>query len=202
LRGWHPALLDACLQVAGGTFARHTREGEALLPVGIDRAAFFAPLAGDLEVHARCTAQGEVLTTDLTLCDGTGRVVASIEGLHVRRAPAAQIRGDACGALFHAIDWQLAPLAAGSRPAAAGTRLVIAADAKAGADSRATPRRYHDRRGAARARREALAGNRRRHRPAGLDTRRREFGRRCAACRAHDGRGPCTARCLSRGSGS
>ena len=133
-RGWHPALLDACLQVAGGTFARHTREGEALLPVGIDRAAFFAPLAGDLEVHARCTAKGEVLTTDLTLCDGTGRVVASIEGLHVRRALSTQLREDTCGALFHAVDWELAPLAAGSRPAPGGTRLVVTADAKTGKD--------------------------------------------------------------------
>ncbi|GHD52887.1 hypothetical protein GCM10017083_28840 [Thalassobaculum fulvum] len=103
--GLHPALLDACLQVAGGTLADDLA-GEPLLPVGIDRVALFGPAAGPLWVHARGSGKGEVISTDLTVCTEDGTVVATIEGLHVRRAPAGLLRGGAASPLFHAVDWR------------------------------------------------------------------------------------------------
>ncbi|MEQ9334263.1 SDR family NAD(P)-dependent oxidoreductase [Thalassobaculum sp.] len=120
--GFHPALLDACLQVAGGTLAEDMA-GEPLLPVGIDRVDLLGALAGPLWVHARGTGRGDVIGTDLTVAAADGTVLAAVEGLHVRRAPAALLQGDAA-ALFHAVDWQHADMPV----RAAGGRVVIVAD--------------------------------------------------------------------------
>ncbi|CAN5134817.1 hypothetical protein BH11PSE11_BH11PSE11_05010 [soil metagenome] len=130
--GFHAALLDACLQVAGGAMSEQTRSGEALLPVGIDRLRFFGTLQGTLWVHARCTAKGEVLSTELSVSDPTGKVLATVEGLHVRRAPMDLIQSDPCLELFHAIEWKPSPLE--TQAASSGTRLIVARDAAAGQD--------------------------------------------------------------------
>lgn len=127
---FHPALLDACVQTAGGALSEQTRNGEALLPIGIDRVTLLAPLRGTLWVHARSTAQGEVLSTDLTLADEAGQVLATIEGLHVRRAPLQLLHDEPSQALFHWAEWRRAPLSAPAGLAQAP--LVVAADAAAG----------------------------------------------------------------------
>jgi len=122
--GLHPALLDACLQVAGGTLA-DDMAGEPLLPVGIDRVTLFGPATGPLWVHARGSGKGEVISTDLTVCTEDGTVIATVEGLHVRRAPAGLLREASASALFHAVDWrEVEP----PQAAADGRVVVVAAD--------------------------------------------------------------------------
>src|SRR3546814_2227929 len=88
----HPALLDACLQVAGGAITGDA-PGEALLPIGIDRVELLGDASGVAWVHARCTARGEVTTSDLTVTSAEGRVLLVVRGLHVRRAPAELLHG-------------------------------------------------------------------------------------------------------------
>jgi acyl transferase domain-containing protein/aryl carrier-like protein len=73
--GFHPALLDAVLQVAGGTLP-----AEPVLPVGIARLSLHAALRGPLRVVAR--RDGDAI--DLAV-EAEGRAVASITGLTVRR---------------------------------------------------------------------------------------------------------------------
>ena len=58
---FHPALLDAVLQVAGGTLP-----AEPVLPIGIDRISLHAPLSGDLRVVA--VRNGDAV--DLMVQDG------------------------------------------------------------------------------------------------------------------------------------
>ena len=72
---FHSALLDAVLQVAGGTLP-----AEPVLPVGIGRLALHAALRGPLGVLAR--RDGDAI--DLAVA-AEGRAVASITGLTVRR---------------------------------------------------------------------------------------------------------------------
>ena len=125
--GFHPALLDACLQVAGGTLPDDLA-GEPLLPIGIDRIDLLGPLAGTLWVHARSAGQGEVISTDLTVAAAVGTPLVAIEGLHVRRAPAGLLR-DGAAALFHEIDWrEVEP----PRPPASGRAVIVADRAEQG----------------------------------------------------------------------
>ncbi|HEY3909041.1 MAG TPA: beta-ketoacyl synthase N-terminal-like domain-containing protein [Stellaceae bacterium] len=72
---FHPAVLDAVLQVAGGTLP-----AEPVLPVGIARLTLRGPLSGPLRVMARRGADG----IDVEV-SADGRAVATVEGLAVRR---------------------------------------------------------------------------------------------------------------------
>ncbi len=83
----HPALLDACLQVAGGA-AGEGEDGVTLLPVGIDRVTLGSGVATVSRVVARRRPGGEggSFSTDLWLLDGAGKVVGEVEGLAARRA--------------------------------------------------------------------------------------------------------------------
>ncbi|MES2942209.1 MAG: SDR family NAD(P)-dependent oxidoreductase [Pseudomonadota bacterium] len=127
---FHPALLDACLQVAGGALAEHIRNGEAMLPIGIDRQVFYGALEGPLWVHARCIAKGDVFSTDIVIASPSGQVRALISGLHVRRVPTGLLQREPALDLFHALQWQ--PAALVPTPDQTGTRLVIAADVLTG----------------------------------------------------------------------
>jgi acyl transferase domain-containing protein len=99
---FHPALLDAVLQVAGGTLP-----AEPVLPIGIDRISLHAPLSGDLRVVA--VRNGDAV--DLLVQEG-GRAVAGISRMRVRRL------SDSLPPTVATLEWQ--PAAAtyclGQRP--------------------------------------------------------------------------------------
>ncbi|MBN8929497.1 MAG: SDR family NAD(P)-dependent oxidoreductase [Rhodospirillales bacterium] len=92
---FHPALLDAVLQVAGGTLP-----AEPVLPIGIDRLALHAPLRGALEVVAE--RDGEAIGLQVT---SDGRPVATIEGLRVQRL------AESLPPRIAALTWRAAPRA-------------------------------------------------------------------------------------------
>ncbi len=90
---FHPALLDAVLQAAGGTLP-----AEPVLPIGIARLDLHAPLAGPLSVIAR--RQGE--TVDLLA--SAAAPIASVHGLAIRRLAEANATP-----MLAALSWMPAP---------------------------------------------------------------------------------------------
>ena len=84
-----PALLDAALQVAGGTLAGNA----TLLPVGIDAVTFLHadPGSGPLRAVATRRPGGDRLAIDVVL-EATGRPLAWIEGMRVREVELATAR--------------------------------------------------------------------------------------------------------------
>jgi acyl transferase domain-containing protein len=120
----HPALLDACLQVAGGALSERLR-GEALLPVGIDSVLVTGAAVGEVWAHARLTADGAVISADIMVTTATGAPLVTVRGLHVRRAAASASASasavDGAARLFHQMVWR--PAAVGRRPPA---RFVVA----------------------------------------------------------------------------
>ncbi|HWL69678.1 MAG TPA: SDR family NAD(P)-dependent oxidoreductase [Geminicoccus sp.] len=95
----HPALLDAALQVAGGTL-----EGEAtLLPVGIGRVSLLGAADGPLRATATRREGGDESAIDIVL-ESAGRPVALVEAMQVREvavtAPPDWLAG---------IVWETAP---------------------------------------------------------------------------------------------
>ncbi|MDR3538265.1 MAG: SDR family NAD(P)-dependent oxidoreductase [Acetobacteraceae bacterium] len=98
---FHPALLDAMLQVAGGTLP-----AEPVLPVGIVRLTLHAPFSGTLTVVARRIQDA----VDLTVQAGD-RPIASISGLQVRRL------SDSLPPTVASLAWKPAtPAPSGDRP--------------------------------------------------------------------------------------
>jgi acyl transferase domain-containing protein/aryl carrier-like protein len=100
---FHPALLDAVLQAAGGTLP-----AEPVLPVGIARLDLHAPLAGLLSVIAR--RQGDAI--DITA--SAAAPIASIRGLAIRRLAEATATP-----VLAALSWVPAPPPPRGQPATA-----------------------------------------------------------------------------------
>ncbi|WP_437819486.1 SDR family NAD(P)-dependent oxidoreductase [Sorangium sp. So ce1078] len=103
----HPALLDACFQVA----AELVEDGEGpCVPVAIARAQAFSSIGRDVWVRARAaTAAGDGdRAFDLALVSEEGRLVASIEGLKVRRLDAGQAAADELDACVYTVAWRRA----------------------------------------------------------------------------------------------
>lgn len=98
---FHPALLDAALQVAGGTLP-----AEPVLPVGIAKLVVHGPLGQADEVVAR--RSGDVIDLAIT---SAGRPVASIEGLQVRHL------ADAVPPIVAALTWEQVPAGEPGAPA-------------------------------------------------------------------------------------
>ncbi|WP_445030349.1 SDR family NAD(P)-dependent oxidoreductase [Streptomyces sp. SAS_270] len=103
--GMHPALLDACLHAIG------LREGgddrSARLPFAWTGVSFHA--SGATRVRLKLTFKGEAVA--LTVADGAGRPVASVESLVLREISAEQLA--AAGSAFHEslfqLDWVAMP---------------------------------------------------------------------------------------------
>ncbi|MCP3102823.1 type I polyketide synthase [Myxococcus sp. K15C18031901] len=84
----HPALLDACLRTAAA-IAPFPSDGALLLPVSIQRVEVFRPFPSRVWAYATHRTEAPTSgppTTDLTLTDEEGSVVAILTGLAVRRA--------------------------------------------------------------------------------------------------------------------
>ncbi|HET8659851.1 MAG TPA: type I polyketide synthase [Micromonosporaceae bacterium] len=124
---WHPALLDACLQVVLAALPEDL--SDAYLPVGLDRFGSLAPPAGEVLSHARLRRSGaETAVADVELCAAGGSLLARVEGLLLRRADRRGVLRAATPAepgLFYEVAWEPATL---DRPAAAsgtGAWLVL-----------------------------------------------------------------------------
>jgi acyl transferase domain-containing protein/acyl carrier protein len=103
----HPALLDAAL---GARYeADRVARGDTYLPLGYARVRSYEPLPPKLWAHLRHITDGAagVATTDITLLDDDGKVLAEVTGYSERRVDPARMRST------------LAAGAASAQPAAA-----------------------------------------------------------------------------------
>ncbi len=98
---FHPALLDAALQVAGGTLP-----AESVLPIGIARMTLHGPLSDARDVTARL--HGDRIDVQIS---AAGRPIASVEGLQVRHF------AEAMPPLVAALDWVALPATGDGSPA-------------------------------------------------------------------------------------
>jgi amino acid adenylation domain-containing protein len=105
----HPAMLDACIQVAAGLFRRGT-EDESYLPVGFARVHIASQPGREIWVSARRRPEAETDpregVCDITLSGADGVVVGMIQGLRVRRLPAVALRRDALDQSAYEIAWR------------------------------------------------------------------------------------------------
>lgn len=90
---FHPAALDACLQVAAGLEAFR---GEVYLPVGVDRLVLHTPPRGELWVHVQLRSAPELLpgsgVCDVTITTPSGQPFADLTGVHFCRMEALMER--------------------------------------------------------------------------------------------------------------
>jgi len=84
---FHPALLDACLQVVSAAF-RDSGLEEVYFPVGVERLAVYERPGRELWSRARFHKQGESdkLIADLEISGIDGKIVAHVKGLALKRA--------------------------------------------------------------------------------------------------------------------
>ncbi|CAN5134352.1 hypothetical protein BH11PSE11_BH11PSE11_04970 [soil metagenome] len=132
----HPAMLDACFQTLGATFSGPGAEG-GFLPLSVDRIRVWRSAPERIFCHVRSGSaggSGQVATGDFILCDESGQVVISIEGLQIKRVEAPSARDPLEGA-FLALDWVPAEL--GQADWAQALALVSAAAPIAAADASA-----------------------------------------------------------------
>ncbi|HJV95203.1 MAG TPA: acyltransferase domain-containing protein, partial [Albitalea sp.] len=123
---FHPALLDACIQPCTELLRQGLPAGEVFLPFAIDAFDLWAPPGAALWSHVRLRAaegDGGVRIADVDVHDASGDVVASLRGLHLRRATLASLaaKGEAC---LYTETWSSSP-AAGTARTLAGTRWLI-----------------------------------------------------------------------------
>jgi acyl transferase domain-containing protein/acyl carrier protein len=86
----HPVLLDCGFQLLFATLSGDGK-GDTYLPVGLDSLQFYRRPDTRLWIHGQMRPQDgshqETRSGDLRLFDDTGRVIAAVEGLHVKRVP-------------------------------------------------------------------------------------------------------------------
>ena len=99
---FHPALLDACLQVMAGCFGTE-HETTPWVPVHIGKLQLLQRPIGELYCHVRAVATNaetaDKRCAELCVADGAGAVVAEISGLVVQRLAGAR--------RFEPDDWYL-----------------------------------------------------------------------------------------------
>jgi amino acid adenylation domain-containing protein len=125
---FHPALLDACLQVAGALF--DDAQDGTWLPVGVERLTLFRRPAGfTLWSEARWREEPEggarSAAADFTVLSPAGETVATIEALRLRRTVPEALPGSVAGTIgktgtvgdwLYEIAWRPVPLAGAELP--------------------------------------------------------------------------------------
>ncbi|AKT41313.1 type I polyketide synthase [Chondromyces crocatus] len=129
----HPALLDSCLQVlpaaAQVSHATEGPNGDAFVPVGIERLQVRSPLEGTLLCHVllrpECTPGR--LEADLMIATPEGHIVAEILGFRAERIERENRTADEISGWIHDVVWRQRPLpSTGPSSKSAGTWLVLA----------------------------------------------------------------------------
>jgi acyl transferase domain-containing protein len=120
----HPALLDGALQILGAGLPGGQARDAAYLMIGVERVSIAAPGVTELWAHATLR-QGAgpaapTLTADLRLLERSGRVVAELEGIQLRRASAetSLARRRRSGDWLYEIAWRPQPREAAGAPSA------------------------------------------------------------------------------------
>ncbi len=99
----HPALLDAGFQVAGATLGAE-EQSETLLPFSVRSMLQQGDATG---THWWCHAVRTGPTTwDIQTLDLEGRVIVSLEGFEMRRAPASAFLRRRVSDLLYRLDWR------------------------------------------------------------------------------------------------
>lgn len=123
---FHPALLDACLQVvipADGDF--NQRDGGLYLPWSIEQVQFFRRPGRHVWAHARLLEKTPRRSlAEVDIFDTAGRLAVRIRGLESRRT----MRGlqDALDDMLFAYQWQPQHLPQASPPTTPGSWLIFA----------------------------------------------------------------------------
>ena len=120
----HPAVLDACLQTLGGAWP--AGDEETYLLVGADRVSLPAPGSAAVPRFSHAILRdgdprSGVVMGDVRVLDAEGRVIAELEGVHLRRArpeSLARARPSAPGDWIYQVEWR--PAAARPPEAAQG----------------------------------------------------------------------------------
>ncbi len=107
---FHPALLDACLQVCAGALPEKLRN-HAYLPVGVERFELFqtppARLWSHVVLQNNSGTESNSLNANIRVLDDTGELIAEIVGLKIQRfdrvAPCA-VREGLANYLYD-LDW-------------------------------------------------------------------------------------------------
>ncbi|MEZ3183279.1 polyketide synthase dehydratase domain-containing protein, partial [Streptomyces pimonensis] len=125
--GLHPALLDAALHAAGLTGGA---DGTGRLPFAWSGVRLHASGARVLRVRLVPSGPDEV---SLTVADGAGAPVATVDSLVLRPVPLDQLTGDDHDNALFGIDWVPVPLADGDDvPAVEWAEVGALADALSG----------------------------------------------------------------------
>lgn len=115
----HPVLLDACLQVQGAALLASQREATApgiYLPVAIESVRVTGRPGANLFVHCSLRPvegqDAELIAGDLQVLDEDKNIVASLEGLAVRRTSREVLQLLLKGRpkeVFHELEWRRQP---------------------------------------------------------------------------------------------
>ncbi|MFO1432611.1 MAG: alpha/beta fold hydrolase [Candidatus Competibacteraceae bacterium] len=102
----HPALADACLQVAGALFLE---DEKTYLPIGVERLQWVSPPGMEVWCKARIRSrQQETITIDFSLGTTEGQLIASIQGLQIKPTThQAILHQEAWHDWLYQIDWQV-----------------------------------------------------------------------------------------------
>jgi microcystin synthetase protein McyD len=91
--GIHPAVLDSCLQVVGATLPDENLDSSLYMPIGLERYELWSDPSDRLWSQARLRpdhnphgVDGEVYVADVIVSDESGRTVARVSGLQIKRA--------------------------------------------------------------------------------------------------------------------
>ncbi|MFF7635984.1 SDR family NAD(P)-dependent oxidoreductase [Kitasatospora sp. NPDC008050] len=130
---FHPAMLDACLQVAVPMLSGPAQAGSrGFVLLGMDRVRLLRPYAGGpLWSHALLgrTTQGEP-SVDVTVLDDSDAVIMRISGIRGKRVPASHAghatRSDTLAQGRHSVVWR--ETAGRPAPAEAGHWLIVGDD--------------------------------------------------------------------------
>ncbi len=106
---FHPALMDACLQVIGVAAGDAIGGSQLYVPLGVDRVVLHrAPSETLLSEACLRPGAGDVLVADVRILDEAGALVADLEGVRLKRVEGALVRPATRESLFE-IRWRPQP---------------------------------------------------------------------------------------------
>lgn len=125
---FHPALMDACLQVIGVAAGDAVGGSRLYVPLGVDRIVLHRAPGETLVSEARLRpGSGDVLVADVRIRDEAGEPVADLEGVRLKRVEGALVRPASRESLFE-IRWRPQPRGGAAPSAKVAGRWLILGD--------------------------------------------------------------------------